>query len=119
LLGTEAWLRWHEADRPRSTLAGQPLYRWIAVWCLVSPLVWTLPNMPDFVMLTLLANSAQVLLVPLIAGGLWRITASRRFIGERHRTRWWENVVMAALFLLAIYAAGSTVAALVAVASGR
>jgi Mn2+/Fe2+ NRAMP family transporter len=111
-LGTEAWLRWRERERSPSTLAARPLYRGIAVWCLISPLVWTLPNMPDFVMLTLVANSAQVLLVPLIAGGLWRITASRRYIGARHRTRWYENVVMAALFLVALYAAANTVGAL-------
>jgi Mn2+/Fe2+ NRAMP family transporter len=115
-LGTEAWLRWRGADRPRTALTAQPLYRMIAVWCLLSPLVWTLPNMPDFVMLTLVANSAQVLLVPLIAGGLWRITASARFIGARHRTRWWENVVMATLFLLAVYAAAHSVAALAGLA---
>ncbi len=117
-LGTEAWLRWRGAPRSTSTLTAQPLYRGIAIWCLVSPLVWTLPNMPDFVMLTLAANSAQVLLVPLIAGGLWRITASPRFIGERHRTRWWENAVMAALFLLAVYAAVHSVAALVGTVDG-
>jgi Mn2+/Fe2+ NRAMP family transporter len=117
-LGTEAWQRWRGADRAGSTLTTQPLYRGIAAWCLISPLVWTLPNMPDFVILTLAANSAQVLLVPLIAGGLWRITASSRFIGGRHRTRWWENAVMAALFLLALYAAAHSVAALVGLVDG-
>ena len=32
--------------------------------------------MPDFVALTLAANSAQVVLLPMLAGGLWWITAS-------------------------------------------
>jgi hypothetical protein len=88
-----------------SGLAHRPLYRSIVVWCLVSPLVWTAPGMPDFVMLTLMANSAQVVLVPFLAGGLWRLTASRRFIGAEFRARWWENLVMALLFALAVYAA--------------
>ena len=48
-----------------------------------SPLVWTLPGMPGFVALTLAANSAQVVLLPLLAGGLWWITASGRLIGDR------------------------------------
>jgi hypothetical protein len=67
--------------------------------------------MPDFVMLTLVANGAQVVIVPLLAGGLWRITASTRYIGAEFRTRPWENAVMAMLFVLAIYAAGNSVAA--------
>jgi Mn2+/Fe2+ NRAMP family transporter len=66
-------------------------------------------GMPDFVTLTLLANSAQVVLLPLLAGGLWWITASARYIGREYRNRWWENVVMALLFVLAVYGAISSV----------
>ena len=61
--------------------------------------------MPGFVELTLVVNSAQVLLLPVIAGGLWWITADKRFIGIEYRNRWWENGVMALLFALAIYGA--------------
>jgi hypothetical protein len=59
--------------------------------------------MPGFVALTLAANSAQVILLPLLAGGLWWITASERLIGREHRNRWWENLLMGALFALAVY----------------
>lgn len=105
-MGSHAWLRWQAGTAPIKTDYRQhPLYRWIAVWCLVSPLVWTIPGMPDFVTLTLIANSAQVVLLPLLAGGLWWITASARFIGTQYRNRWWENIVMALLFVLAIYGA--------------
>ena len=112
-LGTHAWLRW----RSGAAVAGIPLeqhpgYRAIVIWCLLSPLVWTLPGMPDFMLLTLLANGAQVVLVPFLAGGLWWITASPRYIGPRYRTRWWENAVMAILFALALGAAVSSVRAL-------
>ena len=31
------------------------------------------------------------------------ITASARLIGPEHRNRWWENLLMGALFLLALY----------------
>jgi hypothetical protein len=55
------------------------------------------------VALTLAANSAQVVLLPLLAGGLWWITASGRLIGEKYKNRWWENLVMAVLFTLAVY----------------
>jgi Mn2+/Fe2+ NRAMP family transporter len=89
----------------RSDYRKHPMYRWIVVVCLGTPIIWTLPGMPDFVTLTLVANSAQVVLLPLLAGGLWWITASPRYIGATHRTKPWENVVMAVLFLLALYGA--------------
>ena len=59
--------------------------------------------MPGFVALTLAANSAQVVLLPMLAGGLWWITASERLIGRAYRNRWWENAVMGLLFALAGY----------------
>jgi len=112
-MGSHAWLRWRAG---RGALGSDyregPLYRGLVVWCLVSPLVWTLPGMPDFVTLTLVANGAQVVLVPLLAGGLWWITASPRCIGPEHCNRWWENLVMAVLFALALYGAGSAVASI-------
>jgi Mn2+/Fe2+ NRAMP family transporter len=114
MLGTHAWLRWRgESATDTGTLQRHPWYRAICIWSLVTPLVWTVPGMPDFVMLTLIANGAQVIIVPLIAGGLWRITASSKFIGDRYRARPWENAVMAFLFVLALYAAFHSVSALV------
>ena len=61
--------------------------------------------MPGFVYLTLISNSAQVVLVPPIAGGLWWITARRKIIGAQYQNRWWENLVMLILFALAIWGA--------------
>jgi hypothetical protein len=106
-LGSHAWLRSRTpaGEKIKGDYRRHPMYRWIVVVCLGTPIIWTLPGMPDFVTLTLMANSAQVVLLPLLAGGLWRITASARYIGAAHRTRPWENVVMAFLFLLAIYGA--------------
>ena len=75
------------------------------MWGLVSALVWTLPGMPDFVTLTLVANSAQVVLLPLLAGGLFRITSSERYIGAAFRNRPHENAVMVVLLGLALYGA--------------
>jgi hypothetical protein len=105
-LGSHAWLRWRTGAQPTSAeYLAHPMHRWIIVWCLVSPLIWTLPGMPDFVTLTLAANSGQVVLLPLLAGGLWWITASPKFIGAEYRTRWWENTILAVLFCLAVYGA--------------
>ena len=103
-LGTHAWLRMRSSHPPTDTdFRRHPCYRWIAVSCLVPPLIWTMPGMPGFVALTLAANSAQVILLPMLAGGLWWITSSDRLIGREYKNRWWENVVMALLFGLAAY----------------
>jgi Mn2+/Fe2+ NRAMP family transporter len=109
-MGTHAWLRWRAGTGPiQSDFRRHPLFRGLVIWGLVSPLIWTVPGMPDFVTLTLVANSGQVVLVPLLAGGVWWITASPRCIGREHCTRWWENAVMAVLFVLALYGAFSSV----------
>jgi Mn2+/Fe2+ NRAMP family transporter len=119
-MGSHAWLRWQAGTGPIKTdYRHHPLYRWIAVWCLVSPLVWTIPGMPDFITLTLIANSAQVVLLPLLAGGLWWITASARYIGADYRNRWWENLLMALLFALAIYGAVNSVLSIVQFVKGQ
>lgn len=88
-MGSHAWLRWQAANNQPidGDYRQHPLYRVIVVWCLLSPLIWTAPNMPGFVTLTLIVNAAQVMLLPLIAGGLWCITARSNFIGEKHRNR--------------------------------
>jgi Mn2+/Fe2+ NRAMP family transporter len=118
-LGSHAWLRWRAGRAvPIPEPRDHPMYRWIALWCLVSPLVWTLPGMPGFVWLTLTANSAHVVLLPVLAGGLWWITASPRLIGDQYRNRPWENGVMAVLFLLSVYFAWQAVRNLGRLAAG-
>lgn len=71
-LGSHAYQRWTKGvGNDIGDYRNHWWYRAIAVWILVSPLVWTAPGMPGFVYLTLLSNSAQVVMVPLLAGGLW------------------------------------------------
>jgi Mn2+/Fe2+ NRAMP family transporter len=109
-LGSHSFLRFkHGVDAEIPDYRAHRLYRWIALWCLVSPLVWTAPGMPGFIFLTLVANSAQVVLIPLIAGGLWWITAKGQFIGEQYKNRWWENLVMLLLVIFSLFGAYSAV----------
>ncbi len=91
--GSHAWLRQRSGPGPLSSDYRQhPIQCGLVVRGLVSALVWTLPGMSDFVTLTLVANSAQVVLLPLLAGGLFRITSSARFIGPAFRNRPHENL---------------------------
>ena len=115
MMGSHAWLRWRDSGERTFTTAdyrGHPWYRVIAVFCLISPLAWTLPGMPDFVTLTLLANGGQIILLPVLAAGLWRITASARLIGSEYQNRWWENLVMAVWLVLSVVVAGKAIQAI-------
>lgn len=102
-IASHSHLKWYGHANP-SSYKSTWVYRVVILWGLVSPIIWTLPNMPDFVTITLIGNSIQVLLVPVLAAGLWRITASERYVGHEHRNRWWENLVMLLAFCLAVYA---------------
>jgi Mn2+/Fe2+ NRAMP family transporter len=116
-IGSHGHHRWKQGpDVPRPTdLTQSPVYRFLVLWVLLSPLPWTLPGMPDFVTLTLVANSGQVLLIPFLAGGLWWITASPRYIGDQYRNRAWENVLMSLLFALARWGAYNSIRSVSAV----
>ena len=105
-VGSHALLWWQTGKRPTpEEYRASPAHNRIILWCLVSPLIWTIPGMPDFVTLTLAANSGQVVLLPLLAGGIWRITSGSQYIGEKYKSTWWENIILFILFSLAVYGA--------------
>jgi hypothetical protein len=74
----------------------------VAAWCLFSPLIWSLPGTPGSVALTVIANAAAVVVLPVLCGSLWYITARTAFIGAAYRNRWWEKCVLAALQVLPV-----------------
>ena len=115
MMGSHAWLRLRSAGDQTFTVVDyrtHPWYRVIAIFCLISPLIWTLPGMPDFVTLTLVANGGQIILLPILAAGLWKITASAQLIGTEYQNRWWENLVMAAWLVLSVIVAGKAIQAI-------
>lgn len=102
-LASHAWLRWRAGNNEPLAVSYReaPVYRYLVLWIIVSPLVWL--GRAEFISLTLIANSVTVVMIPALAGGLWCITAKGAFIGEQYRNRWWENAVMALVFALALY----------------
>ena len=115
MMGSHAWLRLRAAGDQTFTVVDyrtHPWYRVIAIFCLISPLIWTLPGMPDFVTLTLVANGGQIILLPILAAGLWKITASAQLIGTEYQNRWWENLVMAAWLVLSVIVAVKAIQAI-------
>ncbi|MEZ5275097.1 MAG: divalent metal cation transporter [Opitutaceae bacterium] len=102
-LGSHAWYRWRSGhlDPLNIDFRNSKVYRYIVLWIIVSPLIWG--GKAEFISLTLIANTFTVVLIPAISGGLWWITARADFIGAENRNRWWENAIMASVFLLALY----------------
>lgn len=98
-LGADAYSYWRTGQGSVAGTAGTASrpYRAIVIWVLVAPLVWPLLGQSDFVGLTLTVNAAQVVVIPVLVAGLWLITARAKYIGERYRNRWWENVAIALL----------------------
>jgi Mn2+/Fe2+ NRAMP family transporter len=84
------------------------VFTYVALWVLISPLVWSLPSMPGFITLTVVVNAASVVVMPLLSAALWWITARSAHIGSRYRNRWWENLIMACLFVLTLYGTWQT-----------
>ena len=110
LMASHGYERWKAGvGVPLGDYRNTPIYRCVVVWCLVSPLIWSAPGMPGFVTLTLIANSGQVVLIPILFGGVWWITARAGIIGPRYRNRGWENALMAIVFLFALWAANGAV----------
>ncbi|MBM3859826.1 MAG: divalent metal cation transporter [Verrucomicrobia bacterium] len=112
-LATHGYLRWRRGPGELPDYKTHPIYKWAVTWIVISPVVWSLPGMPDFVTLTLVANSLQVVLIPVLVGGVWWITASSRYIGARYRNRWWENAVMVIVFIVALWAAWGSVTSVI------
>ena len=70
--------------------------------------------MPRFVALTLIANAASVVVLPLLCGSLWYITARTAYIGPVYRNGYWENGLMAGLFALSVWGAYQSVISIAA-----
>jgi Mn2+/Fe2+ NRAMP family transporter len=91
------------------------IYRWVLAWGLFSPLIWSLPGMPGFIALTIIVNAAGVLVLPVLCGSLWVITARSTYIGKQYRNKLAENSLMAGLFVLSLWGAYQSSKAIAAI----
>ena len=96
----------------RLDVGGSRLYRGVAAWCLFSPLIWSLPGMPGFITLTIVANAAAVVVLPVLCASMWILTARKALIGTDYRNKVWENALMAGLLVLSVWGAWQSVVAI-------
>jgi Mn2+/Fe2+ NRAMP family transporter len=90
------------------------IYKIVVIWTLFSPLIWMLPGSPGFVALTIIVNAAGVIVLPVLSGGIWYMTSNKSFIGEAYKNKWWENGVLAFLFVLSLWASWNSIRAIIA-----
>ncbi len=102
----------------RSFVSQLSIYRLVVAWGLFSPLIWSLPGMPGFVFLTVVANAGTVIVLPVLSGSLWYITARKQCIGETWRNKAWENGLMGGLFVLSLWGAYQSAKAIGAAITG-
>ena len=87
------------------------IYNFVVAWCLFTPLIWTLPNTPDFITLTIIASASGVVVLPILCGSLWYITSKSSFIGKKYKNKWWENIILLVLFILSVWGSYQSVIA--------
>jgi Mn2+/Fe2+ NRAMP family transporter len=111
-MGTDALLLWKpQAARGQADYRKHWMYRWIVLWAVFSPLVWMFGNV-SFIALTVTSNAFQVILLPILALAIWKLTADRRFIGEKYRNRPWENIALCVFLVMALLGAYGAVTSL-------
>ena len=73
-----------------------PAHKWFMLFILVTPLVWSIPGMPDFVSLTIGVNALNIIGLPIISLGLLIMSNQKSLLSKEYRNNWFENI---ALFL--------------------
>jgi Mn2+/Fe2+ NRAMP family transporter len=79
-----------------------PFYRWLVLFFLVSPIVWSIPGMPGFITMVVVVSVFSVVGIPVIAIGLLFMSNKKSLIGD-YRNNWFENLILVATTILAIY----------------
>ncbi|WP_434456671.1 Nramp family divalent metal transporter [Stutzerimonas urumqiensis] len=81
-----------------------PLHKWFMLFILVTPLVWSLPGMPDFVTLTIGVNALNIVGLPIISIGLLIMSNQKKLLGD-YRNNLLENIALGLATILAVWVA--------------
>lgn len=98
-------IRPERRKRYGKTFHKDPAHKWFLLFILVTPLVWSLPGMPDFVTLTIGVNALNIVGLPVISLGLLIMSNQKSLLGDRYRNNWFENLALGFATLLAIWVA--------------
>ena len=98
-------IRPERRERYGKTFHKDPAHKWFLLFILVTPLVWSLPGMPDFVTLTIGVNALNIIGLPVISLGLLIMSNQKSLLGDKYRNNWFENLALGFATLLAIWVA--------------
>ncbi|WP_183659343.1 Nramp family divalent metal transporter [Prauserella isguenensis] len=79
-----------------------PWFKWVSLFILISPIIWSVPGMPGFVEMAVFVTGLQAVVVPIVAVGLLILVNKRSHLGE-HKANVVENVVLFLTTALAIW----------------
>ena len=81
-----------------------PMFKWVMIFVLVTPLIWSIPGMPGFIALTIGVNAINIVGLPVIAIGILILSNRKNLMGE-HKNNWFENISLSLASILAIWSA--------------
>ncbi|MEN5214544.1 Nramp family divalent metal transporter [Pseudomonas pudica] len=82
-----------------------PMHKWFMLFILATPLVWSIPGMPDFVTLTIGVSALNIIGLPVISLGLLIMSNQKSLLGKAYRNNWFENIALAFATGLALWVA--------------
>ncbi|MDF2490055.1 MAG: Mn2+/Fe2+ transporter, family [Pseudomonas sp.] len=82
-----------------------PMHKWFMLFILVTPLVWSIPGMPDFVTLTIGVNALNIIGLPVISLGLLIMSNQKSLLNKEYRNNLFENLALAFATGLALWVA--------------
>ncbi|MES1042656.1 Nramp family divalent metal transporter [Peribacillus simplex] len=82
--------------------AKDPLYKWLVIWFVISPIIWSVEGAPGFVVLTIFGNAIQAVALPAISIALIIMSNNKKLMGK-YTNNIFENIVLIGATLLAIW----------------
>ena len=82
--------------------AKDPIYKWLVIWFVISPILWSVPGAPGFVALTIFGNAIQAVALPAISIALIIMSNNKKFMGK-YTNNLFENIVLFGATILAIW----------------
>ncbi|GFM50295.1 Nramp family divalent metal transporter [Pseudomonas cichorii] len=82
-----------------------PMHKWFMLFILVTPLIWSLPGMPDFVTLTIGVSALNIIGLPVISLGLLIMSNQKSLLDKKYRNNLFENIALFFATCLALWVA--------------
>ncbi len=82
-----------------------PMHKWFMLFILVTPLIWSLPGMPDFVTLTIGVSALNIIGLPVISLGLLIMSNQKSLLDKKYRNNLFENIALLFATGLALWVA--------------